>query len=325
MNGHCINIAISGISLKVSDELKIELRKTIPHEFGINWINIADPNIDLLLINENFFETEGIQRIIQQKQLPCLKISKGQGSCQIDEDNTLYLPFQQTDALKNWIHLHLLSYLSNQTSQESQQTKIKTGSQHNAVSQKFLANMLNPENARLHVFDDHGTLAIIDTRSQIAWLEPTRTQTQTNHSFNYEFATTSDFTKVSRRVEYNLQDWLWNLFWHSPEFQRLAPEESEYYKLEYWPQPTQSNYRKITLHLSACFIQGAQLSQVATQLKIPIQTVQQFIAACIASNNGGIISASESHYLQTETVEQTAEQQGFLNKFFGKIRRRFGL
>ena len=325
MNGHCINIAISGISLKVSDELKIELRKTIPHEFGINWINIADPNIDLLLINENFFDTEGIQRILEQKQLPCLKVSKGQGTCNIEEHNTIYLPFQQTDALKNWIHLRLLSYLSNQASQESQQTKIKTGSQHNAVSQKFLANMLNPENARLHLFDDRGTLAIIDTRSQIAWLEPTRTQTQTNHSFNYGFATTSDFTKVSRKVEYNLQDWLWNLFWHSPEFQRLAPNESEYYKLEYWPQPTQNNYRKITLQLSACFIQGAQLSQVATQLKLPIQTVQQFIAACIVSNNGGIIPASESHYLQTETAVQPAEQQGLLNKFFGKIRRRFGL
>lgn len=319
MNGHCINIAISGISLKVSDELKIELRKTIPHEFGINWINISDPNLDLLLINENFFDTEGIQRIIQQKQLPCLKISKGQGSCQIDEDNTLYLPFQQTDALKNWIQLRLLSYISNQ------QPKNDFLPNHNAVSEKFLKDMLNPENARLHLFDDHGTLAIIDTRSQIAWLEPTRIHTQTNHSFKYEFATTFDCTKVSRKVEYNLQDWLWNLFWHSLEFQRLAPEESEYYKLDYWPQPTQSNYRKITLKLSACFIQGAQLSQVATQLKLPIQTVQQFIAACIASNNGGIISASESHYLQTETVEQTAEQHGFLNKFFGKIRRRFGL
>jgi hypothetical protein len=99
MNGHCINIAISGISLKVSDELKIELRKTIPNEFGINWINISDPNLDLLLINENFFDTEGIQRIIQQKQLPCLKISKGQGSCQIEEDNTLY-PLSTNGCLK---------------------------------------------------------------------------------------------------------------------------------------------------------------------------------------------------------------------------------
>ena len=322
MNGHCINIAISGISLKVSDELKIELRKTIPNEFGINWINIADPNIDLLLINENFFDTEGIQRIIETKQLPCLKVSKGQGACNIEENNTLYLPFQQTDALKNWIQLRLLSYL---TQQQSQQPKVEIQSTHNAVNAKFLNEMLNPENARLHLFDDHGTLAVIDTRSQIAWLEPTRTITQTNHSFNYEFATTFDFTKVSRKIEYDLQDWLWNLFWHSLEFQKLAPSENEYYKIEYWPQPTQSTDRKITLLLSACFIQGAQLSQVATQLKLPIETVQQFISACIISNNGGIISASESHYLKTQATEQTAEQQGFLNKFFGKIRRRFGL
>ena len=319
MNGHCINIAISGISLKVSDELKIELRKTIPNEFGINWINISDPNLDLLLINENFFDTEGIQRIIQQKQLPCLKVSKGQGSCRIEENNTLYLPFQQTDALKNWIHLRLLSYISHQ------QPEDEVRSNHNAVNEKFLEDMLNPENARLHLFDDHGTLAIIDTRSQVAWLEPTRTQTQTNHSFNYEFATTFDFTKVSRKIEYDLQDWLWNLFWHSLEFQQLAPHENEYFKIEYWPQPTQSKDRKITLLLSACFIQGAQLSQVATQLRIPIQTVQQFIAACMISNNGGIIPATESNYLKSDASEQPVEQDNFLNKFFGKIRRRFGL
>ena len=69
MNGHCINIAISGISLKVSDELKIELRKTIPNEFGINWINIADPNIDLLLINENLKDPdfEPVNHLIQGK------------------------------------------------------------------------------------------------------------------------------------------------------------------------------------------------------------------------------------------------------------------
>lgn len=318
MNGHCINIAISGISSKVSDELKIELRKNIPHEFGINWINIADPHIDLLLINENFFETEGIQRILEQKQLPCLKVAKGEGSHHIEQHNTLYLPFQHSDALKDWIQLRLLSYLSHQP-------KTETVPSHNAINAKYLTEMLNPENARLHLFDDHGTLAIIDTRSQIAWLEPTRVHTNTNHSFKYEFATTSNFTKVSRKVAYNLQDWVWNLFWHSMEFQRLAPNENEHYKIDYWPQPAQSEARKTVLRLSACFIQGAQLYQVATQLKLPIQTVQQFIAACMISNNGGIIPASESHYLRTEADKQTIEQQGFLNKFFGKIRLRFGL
>ena len=318
MNGHCINIAISGISLKVSDELKIELRKTIPNDFGINWINISDPNLDLLLINENFFDTEGIQRIIQQKQLPCLKISKGHGSCRIEENNTLYLPFQQTDALKNWIHLRLLSYISHQ------QPEDEVISNHNAVNEKFLEDMLNPENARLHLFDDHGTLAIIDTRSQVAWLEPTRTQTQTNHSFNYEFATTFDFTKVSRKIEYDLQDWLWNLFWYSTEYQGLIIDENDYYKIDYWPQPSQRLDQKMILQLSACFIQGAQLSQVMRRLKLPIKTVQQFISACIISNNGKIISAAESRY-QYNDMPIATEQQGFLNKFFGKMRSRFGL
>ena len=67
MNGHCINIAISGLGLKSSDELKIELRNAIPDQYGINWINAADPNIDLLLINESFFETDSIQKILKSK------------------------------------------------------------------------------------------------------------------------------------------------------------------------------------------------------------------------------------------------------------------
>jgi tRNA U34 5-carboxymethylaminomethyl modifying enzyme MnmG/GidA len=116
-------------------------------------------------------------------------------------------------------------------SHQPQQTTNELKIEHNAVNEKFLAEMLNPENARLHIFDDHGTLAIIDTRSQIAWLEPTRLNTQTNHSFNYEFATTSDFTKVSRKVEYDLQDWLWNLFWHSSEFQSYRLKKMNITKL----------------------------------------------------------------------------------------------
>ncbi len=48
-------------------------------------------------------------------------------------------------------------------------------------------------------FDDKGTLAVIDNRTQIAWLEPSRQHTQTNQSFDFTFANTSDFTKVSRK------------------------------------------------------------------------------------------------------------------------------
>ncbi len=54
MDSHCINIAVSGLSLKVSDELKILIRDLISNQYGINWVNISSNQIDLLIINENF-------------------------------------------------------------------------------------------------------------------------------------------------------------------------------------------------------------------------------------------------------------------------------
>ena len=75
MSAHCINIAISGISSKASDELKIELRQIIPNHFDINWVNISNKNIDLLLIHAKFFDTQGIQQLIKERKFLFLKIS----------------------------------------------------------------------------------------------------------------------------------------------------------------------------------------------------------------------------------------------------------
>lgn len=66
------------------------------------------------------------------------------------------------------------------------------------IDNKFIRNLHSSENPRLHIFDDKGTLAIIDNKTQIAWLGLS-SKTQTNMSFNFAFAKTSDFTKVSRK------------------------------------------------------------------------------------------------------------------------------
>lgn len=54
MDRNYINIATTGLSLKVLDELKTLIRKLISNEYSINWVNISNSHIDLLLINENF-------------------------------------------------------------------------------------------------------------------------------------------------------------------------------------------------------------------------------------------------------------------------------
>ncbi|VTX83550.1 hypothetical protein [Acinetobacter ursingii] len=320
MNGHCINIAISGLGLKSSDELKIELRNAIPDQYGINWINAADPNIDLLLINESFFETDSIQKILKSKKFPFLKIVKNHNLSGDINNNTLYLPFNhKIEPLKQWIHLRLLNYLSDDEGFKTNLTEQSTS----ILKPSTFKHMLNPQNARLHLFDDHGTLAIIDTRSQIAWLEPTRTTTRTNHSFQYDFAMTADFVKVSRKSEYLLENWLWNLVWNSHELHTLA-DDIQFYQLDYWPQPFSTKNQKNILRLSACFIQGAELTEIAKQLSLPTHTVKQFIAACIASDNGNEIAATQSKFSQHLST-QNDENQSFLNKFFGKLRRRFGI
>lgn len=171
MDRHCINIATSGLSLKVSDELKTLIRKLISNQHDINWVNISNIHIDLLLINENFFDSDNIQNILQKKKCPYLKISKtpSKNGYQVDE-HTLHLPLEKVESLLNWIEINLLSYLN----KKNTAVVSDLSNELLLIDDKFIRNLHSPENARLHIFDDKGTLAIIDNRTQIAWLEPSR-------------------------------------------------------------------------------------------------------------------------------------------------------
>lgn len=163
---------------------------------------------------------------------------------------------------------------------------ITTVREKNSIDLKYLNDIFKFKNTKLHLSDDNGSLAIIDTGRRLAFFDPQQLSRKTNQSFNYEIATNSDLLKNNFTSEANLEGWIWNLFWRSPEFSKLTLKENEYYKIFYWPQSNQNKDQKIILQLSACFIQGAQLSKVANELKIPIETVQQFICACQISMNG---------------------------------------
>ncbi|TDM60549.1 hypothetical protein C5B72_18270 [Acinetobacter sp. KU 011TH] len=321
MDSHCINIAISGLSLKVSDELKILIRNLISNQYGINWINISNNHIDLLIINENFFDADNIQNILQKKKIPYLKITKtpSQNGNSIYE-HTLHFPLEKSEPLLYWLQKNVLASLEstviNSTSASSNEMALIDG--------HFIKSLHSQENTKLHLFDDKGTLAIIDNRTQIAWVEPSRQKAHTNMSFNFAFAKTSDFTKVSRKKSYYLQDWLWNLIWNSNNFENLASKDS-YFKIDHWPQPYQKEYRKVSLQLSACFIQGAKITDVAHQLNLSIDDVLRFVTACLMANNGKFVSASKCTYTPNSYLENSNTENHFFKNFIGKIRRRFGL
>ena len=322
MNNQCINIAISGLGLTTSDELKIRLRKLLPNTIGINWTNIADQNINCILINEHFFEHDNIQNIIKNKKIPYLKISKHSDPTENTDENLLCLPINDELTLKDWVNIKLL----NRTSIAEQKPELIN--EHIAPKPAFalkeidfFTDIYQQEIRKILINDQFGTLAIIDHHAHLAWLEPTREAYKTDPSIQYTAANTTDFIKVSRKQHYNLENWLFNLIWQNPNI-ITAPTINHAYRLKFWPQPNMAD-KKILLQLSASFISGAEIQHVADKLNIPIQTVQHFIAANLAICNAELISAKDCQFNKTSDTENQTENQGFLKSFFGKLKTRF--
>ncbi|KAF1025632.1 MAG: hypothetical protein GAK29_01787 [Acinetobacter bereziniae] len=320
MNNQCINIAISGLGLTTSDDLKIRLRKILPNNIGINWTSVSDQNIHCILINEQFFENDNIQNIIQNKKIPYLKISKHSEHTESAEDNLLCIPIYDESTLKNWVNIKLLQ----QTDQSSQTGEVPADEPENDLEIKeidFFSDLYIQDSRKIILSDHLGTIAIIDHHAHLAWLEATRDEYQTDRSIHYTAALTADFIKVSRKRQFNLENWLFNLIWKNPELVTL-PAADKYYRLKFWVQPNQLD-KKLLLQLTACFIYGAEIQHVSDKLNIPVATVQHFIAANLAIRNAEIISAKDSQFDKTQSDEQQTENKGILKSFFNKLKSKF--
>lgn len=98
-----LNIAVFGISLNVLDQLKSQILLAVPDKVMVRWVNIADKNIDLLMINDAFFSSLTIQKILSHvhvQYLRLIKVPEKQGK--IVED-TLSYPVTKSDDLREWL------------------------------------------------------------------------------------------------------------------------------------------------------------------------------------------------------------------------------
>ena len=103
MDNKRINIAISGLKSSSVESLKQSLQRAVPAYVEIDWVNIANPNIDCLLIHESFFDIHHVQNIIQQQAVPYLKVSKDNHYQHNPENNTLFIPILDESGLQQWM------------------------------------------------------------------------------------------------------------------------------------------------------------------------------------------------------------------------------
>ena len=326
MNKPRINIAISGLGLITTEKLKSKLREVIPQSIDIHWGKMNEQDIHLVFIHEFFFETENIQKIIFSNHLTYLKISKDQLIQGTIEDNTLSLPVQDTAVFKNWIKNHVLDQFNIQIEAdpdaETDNVSIPILRDFPRLNVQYIADIYDDLQRKVHVFDQLGSLAVIDHHQHVAWINPKRLPPYTDGSLQYASASIENFSAVSRKHQVNLENWLFELLWNSTEL-CVLPHASAHFKLKFWPQPTHKD-RKLILQLSACFIQGAEVQHVANKLGIDVQVAQRFINANLAIRNAELINAKACQFDQNTKNENQQQDVSGLRSFFGKLKRRFG-
>lgn len=314
-----VNIAIFGLSLRTLNELKEHIQTAIPSHIQVNWSNIAEPHLDILMINHIFFDSPNIKSLIQNNHINVLQIANNADKNSSIEDDTLYLPLNHLHSLHQWLNERLAKNAAIEKVSPPQATNTTI---HRKQIGEVLQEILNPKNGKIQLFDHNGLIAIADPRNEWVWQNPMLQTLHTDPSLNYTYATQNDQLWITEAPQQDLKQWLWNLLWASKDFNELCPPSASSFYLEIWPQPINKIERQDILRMAACFAKGAEISVVASQLKLPEQRVKQFVAASLGANYGKIIKDHQANYHPQNNQNMT--EQNFMKKLFGRLRNRLG-
>lgn len=314
-----VNIAIFGLSLRTLNELKEHIQTAIPSHIQVNWSNIAEPHLDILMINHIFFDSPNIKSLIQNNHINVLQIANNADKNSSIEDDILYLPLNHLHSLHQWLNERLAKNAAIEKVSPPQATNTTI---HRKQIREVLQEILNPKNGKIQLFDHNGLIAIADPRNEWVWQNPMLQTLHTDPSLNYTYATQNDQLWITETPQQDLKQWLWNLLWASKDFNELCPPSASSFYLEIWPQPINKIERQDILRMAACFAKGAEISVVASQLKLPEQRVKQFVAASLGANYGKIIKDHQANYHPQNNQNMT--EQNFMKKLFGRLRNRLG-
>lgn len=309
-----IKIAIFGLSLNVLENIKQKVQSMYDDALKVSWANIADPHLDILLVNDMFFSSATIQNLVGAKKIPYLRlVNKNEKSGTIEGDK-LYLPFSTTTEIRQWFKDRYLQVpVSNKTetfvNQISQKMDLK----------KVVPEFFNERNGNVQVFDSKGNIALMNIRTQQVWINQTRKLQRTDSSLNYTYATMQMAQSVSLMQGEDLTSWLWNVLWHSDDLD-FNQNHSDFYKLQFWPQPDPQNERKQVFKIAACFEHGANLKQVAEKTGYSLAQINKFVSIALLCNVLKKIPATDAKLMLEEK-----ESSSVLRGFFGKLRKKLGL
>lgn len=312
-----IKIAIFGLSLNVLDNIKQKLSAMYEESFEVVWVNIGEPQLDILLVNEMFFGSPTIQNIVNSRNVPYLRMVAQSDKSGSIEGDTMYLPFVVTDQIRSWFKARYLKMPVEQVSKKSDRQVF-----NHAIRdlKKVIDELFNERNGNIQVFDHTGNIGVINTRTEQVWLESDYKVKGIEESLNYTYATMHMTQSVSAVQGIDLRTWLWNALWYSSHMNKDISSHT-FYKLAYWPQPESKMDRATILKIAACFEKGANIQQIEQKTGIAKNQLIKFVSVALYTNALKQINEEEAKYVASEPKDT----QGIFKGFFGKLRKKLGL
>ena len=328
---NALNVAIFGLNLETLDQMKNQLLLSVPTDVNVQWVNISSNEIDLLLVNDMFFDSPNIQRLVQQ-QKSYLRLVKDVNQAGSIIGDKLFYPFTRMNQLVEWLQQRYFSYASRPSHSFESRAVVNTPqysvaeySYTKVENQVVFNEIFTPRNGYIQLYDHTGFLALIDTRTERVWFVDDQVLYGLRNSINQTYAKNSFVQDMIKdKTPYDLRAWLWQAISHSGDLDLPEVDADHVFKLNIWPQFEKSLDRKDNLKIAACFALGAKVQDVEQHLGISLERVKKFVSIAQTLKLGELIEADAAKF----SIEQKQENSGQVNKlssFFGKLRKKLGL
>ena len=324
-----LNIAVFGLSLSTLDQIKTQVLLALPSSIQVKWVNLAENKIDLLLVNDVFFNAPGIQKVLNDQRIAYLRLVKKVEHAGRIIGDQLFYPFSDLEHLHEWLSDKLLPEGAMKFAMpmmEPRKTVISPSYKPQAeVSlERVMTEIFTPRNGFIQLYDAQGFLALIDTRTERVWVEAGKT-IQFNATLNQTYATAQFVQEVMQNKEvYDLRAWLWKVVNQSTALELPHVALKQNFKLEIWPQFERDLKRKEYLKMAACFSHGAKINDVKQFLDLSHDRILNFVSCAVLLQLGRFVDQNEVKF-QEDTKQVESGQRHKLRSFIGKLRKKLGL
>lgn len=319
-----LNVAIFGLSLKVMEQIKEVVIMAMPKQVSIKWCNIAEKNIDLLLVNDAFFTSSNIQKIILQDVQAYLRLEKHEIQAGQISGDFLYYPLTQSTVLSDWIKKRFFDYeYLNKTEKYIPELKKADDIDELKIVRKVLDEVFIARNGFIQLMDTRGCFALVDTRTERIWMNEDNRPDRFNLDISQMYATSqfvNEFTQNRHAADLRMQ--LWLILLNSGFHLDVSPQDC--FKLTIWPQFSSSSERKNLLKMAACFTQGAKISDVQRYLNLNDDFVERFVSTALLLRLGQKVETDAAKFGLNASESENSQQLG-IKRFFGKLRKKLGL